>query len=131
MIDLITPNEVEAAQLVGFAVKTPADGRRAAAALLDLGAKTALVKMGAQGVAVAAPGGSTFIPAFKVRAVDTTAAGDAFNGGMAAALVEGHPLETAVIWGAAAGALSATKVGAQPSMPTRAQFEAFLKENAA
>jgi ribokinase len=86
--------------------------------------------MGAQGVAVAAPGVSTFIPAFKVQAVDTTAAGDAFNGGMAAALVEGHSLETAVVWGAAAGALSATKVGAQSSMPTRAQFEAFLKENA-
>jgi ribokinase len=130
LVDVITPNEVEAAQLVGFPVKTPADGQRAAAALLDLGAKTALVKMGAQGVAVAAPGVSTFIPAFKVQAVDTTAAGDAFNGGMAAALVEGHSLETAVVWGAAAGALSATKVGAQSSMPTRAQFEAFLKENA-
>lgn len=131
VVDVLTPNEVEAAQLVGFAVKTPADADRAAAALLARGIKTAIIKMGAQGVFYAqASGEKGFVPAFKVEAIDTVAAGDAFNGGLAAALVEGQPLTTALRWGAAAGALSATKRGAQPSMPDRAEFEAFLKAQA-
>jgi ribokinase len=69
-----------------------------------------------------------FVPAFSVPAVDTVAAGDAFNGALAVALSEGRPLREAVVWGAAAGALSATKAGAQPSLPDRETFEAFLKE---
>lgn len=129
VVDVLTPNEVEAAQLVGFAVKTPADADRAAVALLARGIKTAIIKMGAQGVFYAqASGEKGFVPAFKVEAIDTVAAGDAFNGGLAAALVEGQPLTTALRWGAAAGALSATKRGAQPSMPDRAEFEAFLQK---
>lgn len=129
VVDVLTPNEVEAAQLVGFAVKTPADADRAAVALLARGIKTAIIKMGAQGVFYAqASGEKGFVPAFKVEAIDTVAAGDAFNGGLAAALVEGQPLTMALRWGAAAGALSATKRGAQPSMPDRAEFEAFLQK---
>jgi ribokinase len=133
LVDIITPNEVEAGQLVGFPVKTEADAIRAANILLDRGAKTAVVKMGALGVAYATRTdigelAQGFLPAFKVQAVDTVAAGDAFNGGLAVALVEGQPLEVAVRWGAATGALSATRPGAQPSMPGRAEFEAFLKE---
>ena len=65
--------------------------------------------------------------AFKVNAIDTVAAGDAFNGGLATALLEGHSLPEAVRWGAITGALSATKAGAQPSMPDRSDFEAFYK----
>ncbi len=127
-VDIVTPNEVEAAQLVGFVVKTPEDADRAAAALLERGVNTAIIKMGAQGVFYAQTGGEKgFVSAFKVEAIDTVAAGDAFNGGLAAALVEGKALPEAVRWGAAAGALSATKRGAQPSMPGRAEFEAFLK----
>jgi ribokinase len=90
--------------------------------------------MGSLGVAyVSRPDGEKvegFVPAFKVNAVDTVAAGDAFNGGLAVALVEGQPLERAIRWGAAAGALSATRPGAQPSMPGRAEFETFLQERA-
>lgn len=126
-VDIITPNEVEAAQLVGFPVKTKADAFNAATELLARGVTTAIIKMGALGVAFAAQSGERdFVPAFSVQAVDTVAAGDAFNGGFAAALLEGLPLAQAVRWGAAAGALSATKAGAQPSMPTRVQFDQFL-----
>jgi ribokinase len=128
-VDIITPNEVEAAQLVGFPVVTPADAFRAAAVLLERGVQIAIIKMGAAGVAYATQSGEqNFIPAFKIEAVDTTAAGDAFNGGLAAGLAEGLPLPEAIRWGAAVGALSATKAGAQPSMPDRRAFEQFLQE---
>lgn len=131
LVDILTPNEVEAGQLVGAAVKSQADAAAAAKNLLELGVKTAMIKMGALGVSVAEAGGdAAFVPAFKVQAVDTVAAGDAFNGGLAAALLEGKALPEAIRWGAAAGALSATKMGAQPSMPTRAEFDAFLSQQA-
>ncbi len=129
LIDVITPNEVEAAQLVGFPVKTKEDGLKAAQTLLERGVKTAIVKMGALGVVYATATETGFLPAFTIKAVDTTAAGDAFNGGLAAALVQGLPLPEAVRWGAAAGALSATKTGAQPSMAAKAEFDAFLQGN--
>jgi ribokinase len=88
-----------------------------------------IVKMGALGVVyIETEGEPVFVPAFEINAVDTVAAGDAFNGGLAAALVASHDLPTALRWGAAAGALSATKKGAQPSMPTRSEFEAFLNK---
>lgn len=131
LVDIVTPNEIEAGQLVGVAVKNQEDAVRTAKMLLSLGIKTVIVKMGVLGVVyVEAEGEPTIIPAFEVNAVDTVAAGDAFNGGLAAALVEGHDLPTAIRWGAAAGALSATKMGAQPSMPTRSEFEAFLNDPA-
>jgi ribokinase len=128
LTDIITPNEVEAGQLVGVAVDSPDKAKRAARMLLSLGVKTAIIKLGAVGVIYAqADSEPVFTPAFSVEAVDTVAAGDAFNGGLAAALVEGRPLAEAVRWGAAAGALSVTKAGAQPSMPGRTEFEAFLR----
>jgi ribokinase len=126
VVDIITPNEVEAGQLVGFSVKTRVDANRAADVLLSKGVKTVIVKMGSLGVVYATQEAKAFLPAFKVEAVDTVAAGDAFNGGLAAALIENRALPEAIRWGAAAGALSATKVGAQPSMPTKSEFEAFL-----
>jgi ribokinase len=129
VVDLLTPNEVEAAQLVGFSVKTPADADRAATVLRGRGVETVIIKMGALGVFYAqASGEKSFVPAFKVEAIDTVAAGDAFNGGLAAGLVAGKALPEAIRWGAAVGALSATKRGAQPSMPTQAEFEAFLQK---
>jgi ribokinase len=127
LVDIITPNEVEAGQLVGVAVKNAADAVGAAKMLFTLGAKRVIVKMGALGVVYVEPEGEPIVvPAFEINAVDTVAAGDAFNGGLAAALVAGHDLPTALRWGAAAGALSASKNGAQPSMPMRSEFEAFL-----
>jgi ribokinase len=127
-LDIITPNEIEAGQLVGFPVKTEADAARAARLLLERGVKTAVIKMGALGVFYSDGHSEAFFPAFPVKAVDTVAAGDAFNGGLATALVAGHDLATAVAWGAAVGALSATKAGAQPSLPNRVDFAAFLDQ---
>jgi len=133
LVDIITPNEVEARQLVGFEVNTPDDAARAAESLLGRGVNTAIIKMGAQGVYYATQTQtgdsptSEFVPAFKVKAIDTVAAGDAFNGGLATALIEGQPLANAVRWGAVVGALATTKPGAQPSMPGRLEFGRFLQ----
>jgi ribokinase len=128
LIDIITPNEVEAAQLVGFPVDGEESATKAAAVLRQRGVKNAIVKLGAKGVLCATQEESFFIPSFPVHTVDTTAAGDAFNGGLAAALHEGLSLRQAVVWGAAAGALAAMKLGAQPSLPERLTFDEFLKE---
>ncbi len=128
LVDIITPNEVEAAQLVGFPVDGEESAKKAAVLLLQKGVKNAIVKLGAKGVFCATPEETFFIPAFAVQAVDTVAAGDAFNGGLAAALSQGHSLRDSVIWGAASGALAATKLGAQPSLPDRITFDAFLRE---
>jgi ribokinase len=130
LVDIITPNEVEATQLVGFPVDGQQTASKAAAELQQRGIGTVIIKLGAQGVFCATASETFFVPAFSVQAVDTVAAGDAFNGGLAAALAEGLPLRQAVLWGAAAGALSATKVGAQPSLPDRETFRRFLKERA-
>ncbi|MFN6515561.1 MAG: ribokinase [Nostoc sp. CreGUA01] len=128
LVDIITPNEVEAGQLVGFAVDGEETAAKAAEILLQRGVKCAIVKLGAKGVFCATAQEKFFVPAFPVDVVDTVAAGDAFNGGLAAALFEKMSLHQAVIWGAAAGALAATKPGAQTSLPDRLTFDAFLKE---
>ncbi|MBE9207947.1 ribokinase [Nostoc sp. LEGE 06077] len=128
LLDIITPNEVEAGQLVGFAVDSPESAAKAGAVFLQRGVKSAIVKLGAKGVVCATAEETFFVPAFAVQAVDTVAAGDAFNGGLAAALYTGMTLHQAVIWGAAAGALAATKLGAQTSLPDKLTFDAFLKE---
>ncbi len=129
LVDIITPNEIEASQLVGFPVNNPETALQAAAVLRQRGVKTAIVKLGALGVCCATEEESFFVPAFPVAAVDTTAAGDAFNGGLVAGLTEGQSLRQAVVWGAAAGACAATKPGAMPSMPSRDTFNQFLEQH--
>ncbi|HEY9800709.1 MAG TPA: ribokinase [Leptolyngbyaceae cyanobacterium] len=128
LVDIITPNEVEAGQLVGFPVDGEDAAAKAARVLLQRGVKSAIVKLGAKGVVCATEKEVFFVPAFSVEAVDTVAAGDAFNGGLAAALYTGLSLHQAVVWGAAAGALAATKLGAQTSLPDRFTFDTFLEE---
>lgn len=128
LIDIITPNEVEAVQLVGFAIDNQESAIQAATKLRQRGVKNAIAKLGDKGVVCATAGETFFVPAFPVQAVDTVAAGDAFNGGLAAALAEGLSLRQAVVWGAAAGALAATKPGAQASLPSREEFDTFLRE---
>jgi ribokinase len=127
-IDLITPNEIEAAQLVGFPVNNREDAFRATDALLDLEVRVAIIKLGADGVVFAShnPEFRGFIRPFPVTAVDTVAAGDAFNGGLAVALSEGLELPDAVRWSAAAGALATTKPGAQTAMPRREEILRLL-----
>ena len=121
-MDVITPNEVETEALVGFYPKTQADAVRAATVLREKGVGTAVIKMGALGVFFDGPNGSGFVPAFKVNAIDTVAAGDAFNAGLAVALAEGKPMPEAVRWGAAAGAIATTRKGALPAMPYRKEL---------
>lgn len=127
LVDIITPNEVEAGQLVGFPVNDPETAILAAKQLQEWGVKNAIVKLGAKGAVCVTESESFLVPAFAVEAVDTVAAGDAFNGGLAAGLDAGLSLSEAVVWGAAAGALCATKMGAQTAMPDRATFDRFLR----
>ena len=126
LCSIVTPNETEAEALVGFSVDGPQAAARAADALLTRGANAAVVKLGRQGAYYASAQSSGFQPAFPVAAVDTVAAGDAFNGALAVCLAEGMPLPDAVRVACAAGALAVTTTGAQDSMPTRAAVEALL-----
>ena len=129
-IDFITPNETETEALVGFKPANQEDAARAATALKAKGVRTAIIKMGAQGAYYDSPEGSGFVKAFKVNAIDTVAAGDAFNAGLAVAISEGKSVAEAVRWGAAAGAIATTRKGALPSMPHRDEMEQLLKEQA-
>ena len=126
LCDLITPNASEAASLVGFALESEEDVFKAGRELLSKGVREVLIKRGALGVTWMNAAGTRTLPAFKVQVVDTVAAGDAFNGGLAAALAQGFPLEQALAWGSAAGALSVTKSGAQSSLPGRAEVLELL-----
>ena len=126
LADIVTPNETEAEALVGFPVDGPDAAARAARALLERGAGAAVIKLGEQGALFATPELSGFQTPFTVDAVDTVAAGDAFNGALAVSLAEGKPLADAVRAACAAGAIAVTTVGAQDSMPTRAAVEALL-----
>jgi ribokinase len=127
LTDIITPNETEAEALVGFPVHNLDDAERAARILCERGAQAAIIKMGSRGAYWRTSEGGRFEGAFQVHAIDTVAAGDAFNGGLATALSEGLPLEQAVRWGMAAGARSATRAGAQASMPAREEVFALLE----
>lgn len=127
LADILTPNQTEAAQLVGMSVTDKQSASVAATALRQRGAETVIVKMGALGAYCSGPEGSFHVPAFPVKAVDTVGAGDAFNGGLAAALCEGLKLEEAVILASAIAALSTTQPGTQTAMPSRAELEVFLK----
>jgi ribokinase len=127
LIDIMTPNEVEASQLVGFRVNDTETAIVAAKQLQERGVKNVIVKLGDRGAVAVTADETFFVPAFAVEAIDTVAAGDAFNGGLASALDAGLSLSEAVRWGAAAGALCTTKVGAQGAMPDRATFDKFLQ----
>ena len=125
-VDIITPNETEAGLILGWQPQSPEEGLRAAKELRARGVAAAVVKLGAKGLAVAGPGLEAIIPAFKVTPIDTVAAGDSFNGGLAHALETGKSLEAALRFAAACGALSTTKKGASAAAPTKAEVEAFL-----
>jgi ribokinase len=129
LTDIITPNETEAAALVGFPIDDISEAARAAQALLGRGARRAIVKLGGRGAYWADRAAGQLAPAFEVEAVDSVAAGDAFNGGLAAALDAGHTFGEAIRWGLAAGALAVTKAGAQQSMPSREELAALLERN--
>lgn len=128
-VTYLTPNETEACALCGLASTelTPSNVSPVAERLLSAGSSNVIVKMGRRGAYIAtADGQRRMVPAFKVKAVDSTAAGDAFNAGLAVGLVRGMALTDAARYGAAVGALSATRPGAQPSMPSAIEVARLL-----
>lgn len=118
-VNIITPNKTEAALLVGFPVEDQAGIEEAARVLLGQGYRRVIIKLGQQGIYTAEIGKGQFLPALAVKAIDTVAAGDAFNGTLAAALYDAMPMNQALQWGLAGGALAVTKAGAQEAMPSR------------
>ena len=129
-VTFLTPNETETCALCGIAPEelTPATVGDYARKLQTGGAANVIIKMGSRGAFIAAADGlCKMIPSFKVKAVDSTAAGDAFNAGLAVALMRGLTLPDAVRFGAATGALSATRAGAQSSMPTEPEVAQLMK----
>lgn len=125
-IDLITPNEVEASQLVGFTVDGVTTARQAAFCLHQMGVKNVVITLGSQGAFCSSATDSFWVEPIAVSVVDTVAAGDAFNGALAVAIVSGKSLAEAVRWGTVAGALAVTKNGAQTSLPTFDSFKQLL-----
>jgi ribokinase len=128
-ISILTPNETETEMLTSVKIKKESDMAKAAQRLLNRGVRAVFITLGSKGVFVASETENIrrIIPAFKVKAVDTTAAGDVFNGALAVALAEDRSLLDAARFANAAAALSVTKLGAQPSAPYRRDIEKLLK----
>jgi ribokinase len=126
-IAVLTPNETEAHLLTGIRVNSNAAAARAADRLHARGPQTVIITLGARGAFVSTRSDQQRVPGFKVKAVDTTAAGDIFNGALAVALAEVRTMTDAVRFACAAAALSITRRGAQPSAPTRAEIDRFLR----
>lgn len=129
-VHIITPNETEAEKLTGTVVTDEASAALAADALHQRGIQTVIITMGSKGAFLSDPttGKRALVPGFSVKAVDTTAAGDVFNGQLAVSLAEGLVLEEAILEAHAAAALSVQKLGAQSSIPRREETNSFLKE---
>lgn len=128
-IYMVTPNEVEAEMMTGVAVDGLDAAKKAAKVFYDKGVKIVIITLGGRGVFLSVDGREEILPAFQVKAVDTTGAGDAFNGGLLAALSEGMDIWAAARFANALAALSVQKIGTTPSMPTRKEVEAFLAEH--
>ena len=129
LCDYVTPNETEASALTGIPVDDEDGARRAAAALRDRGTGAAVITLGARGALFDGPEGAGFVPAFRAGPViETTGAGDAFNGAFAVALAEGRDPASAVRFGCAAAGISVTRSGTARSMPDRAEVEALMAE---
>jgi ribokinase len=130
LVDFLIPNETETALLSGMPVASQVEIEAAAKSLRDLGVGNVILTLGERGALLTGAFQSEVYPSFKVKPVDTTAAGDAFLGGFAVALGEGKSLSDAIRFGNAAGALATTRLGAQPSLPTRAEVEKLIGNNA-
>lgn len=129
-VNILVLNEVEAGFLAGIPVENENDAGKAAAILVEKGVEKVIITMGSKGAFVSTKTEKVSVPAFKVDAVDTTAAGDTFCGALAVAIVEGKSLKESLQFGSAAAAISVTRMGAQPSAPTRAEIDTFLKKYA-
>lgn len=123
LVSILTPNETEAELLTGIKVNDDATSGQAADRLMECGVGTVIITLGQRGAFVATEGLRKLVPGFAMQAVDTTAAGDVFNGALAVALAERQTLEQAVRFANAAAAISVTRMGAQPSAPKRKEID--------
>ena len=128
MVDYITPNETEAGYLTGVEINGIDDAKAAAKKLLSLGVKNVIITLGVNGAYYTDGECEIHVPGIKVKAVETTGAGDAFNGGFATAIGEGMDVETALKFANCTAAISVTRLGAAESMPSRDEIDAFMKE---
>ena len=128
LVYYITPNETEAGYLTGIEINSVDDAKRAAKKLLSMGVKNVIITLGVNGAYYTDGDREIQISGIKVKAVETTGAGDAFNGGFATALGEGMDIETALKFANCTAALSVTRLGAAESMPSREDIDAFMKE---
>ncbi len=127
-VSVLTPNESEAEALTGIEIRSDEDLMNAAEALLRRGPRTVLITLGARGALLAQGEIREIVPGFQAEAVDSTAAGDVFNGALAVGLAEGMEMRFAVRFAHAAAALSVTRLGAQPSVPRRSEIDNFLSQ---
>ncbi|AJB73016.1 ribokinase [Enterobacter hormaechei] len=128
LVDIITPNETEAEKLTGIRVENDDDAARAAFALHEKGIGTVIITLGSRGVWASVNGEGRRVPGFKVKAIDTIAAGDTFNGALVTALLEGKAMDDAIRFAHAAAAIAVTRKGAQPSVPWRKEIDEFLSQ---
>ncbi|MFP4430382.1 MAG: ribokinase [Spirochaetaceae bacterium] len=128
-VDFLIVNESEASHLTGLPVDTPEEAQAAADALRSRGCPRVVITLGEEGSFVLTRDEEILVPAFSVDAVDTTAAGDVYCGAFAVALAEGKSLGSAARFAAAASALSVTRLGAQPSAPSRSEIDRFLENH--
>ena len=127
-LDYVTPNETEAEQFTGIKVDTIEDCRKAAEKFFEMGVKNVVITLGVRGAYFTDGKKEIIVPAVKVKAVETTGAGDAFNGGLATAIAEGMPIETALKFATCTSAISVTRLGSSPSMPYRHEILALLEK---
>lgn len=125
---MVTPNEVEAEEMTGIPVNDLEGAKKAAQVFYNKGVQKVVITLGSRGVFVSSDGREEIIPSFQVDAVDTTGAGDAFNGGLLTALSEGKDLWEAARFANGLAALSVQKLGTTPSMPTREEIDGFLEK---
>ncbi|MDY2946319.1 ribokinase [Mannheimia varigena] len=128
LLDMITPNETEAEILTGVKVVDEATASQAAGVFHQKGIETVLITLGSKGVFVSENGSGNIVAGFRVQAVDTTAAGDTFNGALVTAMLEDKPFAEAIRFAHAAAAISVTRKGAQPSIPSRQETLDFLSK---
>lgn len=128
LVDLITPNEVEASQLVGFTVDGVTTARQAASCLHQMGVKNVVITLGDRGALYSNETENFWVKPIPVNVIDTVAAGDAFNGALAAGLALGKSITEALTWGTVGGALAVTKNGAQASLASKEVFWQLLNQ---
>ncbi len=127
-VDYITPNETEAEQFTGIAVNTVEDCRIAARKFIDMGVKNVVITLGVRGAFYTNGKDEVVVPSIKVKAVETTGAGDAFNGGLATAIAEGMPIKKALHFATCTAAISVTRLGSSPSMPYRSEILELMQK---